>query len=172
LWKDLGRSDQAWQAWVDSIGKPAWEEQQPVQSEFAATHRVLPNVVLKDLDGNAWPADRFLHKTTIAVVWATWCAPCVKELPFVAQLAERFKTRDDVQVVSFNVDESPGLPVEFVRKNGYKFPVLPAKDFAESLMPFLSIPRTWIIRDGAIVEEAEGFGNGDRWSERVVAQMK
>jgi len=40
-------------------------------------------------------------------------------------------------------------------------------------MPYLSIPRTWIIRDGAIVEETEGFGgDGDRWVERVAGQVK
>lgn len=58
----------------------------------------------------------------------------------------------------------------FLDKTGYKFPVLAAKNFAEDLMPYLSIPR---IRDGAIVEETEGFGgDGDRWVEAVVGQVK
>jgi thiol-disulfide isomerase/thioredoxin len=134
---------------------------------------VLPKVALKDLDGNEWPADRLAAKTTIAVVWATWCGPCLKELPSFAKLAEQLKDRRDVQVVSFNIDENPGLVKAFLDKTGYKFPVLPAKNFAEDLMPYLSIPRTWIIRDGAIVEETEGFGgDGDRWVERVAGQVK
>jgi hypothetical protein len=40
-------------------------------------------------------------------------------------------------------------------------------------MPYLSIPRTWIIRNGVIVEEAEGFdGDGNRWIEQVAAEVK
>jgi len=172
LWKDLGRSDEAWQAWVDSIQRPTWEEQKPMQAGFAAVHRVLPNVALKDLNGNEWSADR-LMKTTIAVVWATWCEPCRKELPYFAKLADQLKGRTDVQVISFDTDENPETAKQFVEKSGYSFPVLSAKNFAEDLMPYLSIPRTWIIRDGVIVQEIEGFGaDGDQWVERVAAQAK
>jgi thiol-disulfide isomerase/thioredoxin len=173
LWKDLGRSDETWQAWVDSIPPPPGWTTLPRPDGFIAVHRVVSNVVLKDLDGTAWPSDRFLRKTTIAVVWATWCGPCLKELPYFNQLFERFKSREDVQVVSFDVDENPGLAEEFVRKHGYRFPVLLAKHAAERLMPYLSIPRTWIIREGTMVEENDGFsGDGAQWVERVVAQAK
>jgi thiol-disulfide isomerase/thioredoxin len=171
LWKDLGRPDDAWQAWVDSI--PKYEQNRPPTFAFAAVHRPLAKIALKDLDGNEWPPDRFASKTTIAVVWATWCAPCVQELPYFAQLVERLKDRTDVQVVSFNTDENPGLAKSFIQKNGYKFPVLIAKNFAEDLMPYLSIPRTWIIRDGSVVEEAEGWGlSWNQWLDRIVAQVK
>jgi len=174
LWKDLGRSDQDWQAWVDSIPPPVWTPRPTTPiPEFVMVHRVLPKIALKDLDGNAWPTDRFVEKTTIAVVWATWCGPCVKELRFFAKLADQLKERRGVQVISFNIDENLGLAEEFVHKHGYTFPVLPALSFAEDLMPYLSIPRTWIIREGAIVEESEGFANdGDQWVDRLIARVK
>jgi len=172
LWKGLGRSDEAWQAWVDSIPRPAWKGQNLKQGDFAAIHRPLPKVALKDLDGNEWPADR-LAKTTIAVVWATWCEPCRNELPFFAKLAERLKDRTDVQVVSFNTDENPEVAKKFVEQQGYRFQVLAAKNFAEDLMPYFSIPRTWIIRNGVIVDEGDGFGgDGEQWVERVVTLVK
>ncbi len=172
LWKNLGRSDEAWQAWVDAIPRPAWREGKPAPAGFAAVHRPLPRAALKDLDGKEWPADR-LAKTTVAIVWATWCQPCRGELPYLEKLAERLKGRGDVQVVSFDTDDNPETAKRFVAKYGYTFPVLSAKNFAEDLMPYFSIPRTWIIRDGVIVEEAEGFGgDGDEWVERLAAQLK
>lgn len=59
------------------------------------------------------------------------------------------------------------------RGPGYAFPALVAKNFAEDLMPYFSIPRTWIIRNGEIAEEAGGFaGDGDAWVERVAARVK
>jgi hypothetical protein len=94
-------------------------------------------------------------------------------LPFFAKLAERLKDRSDVQVVSFDTDENPAGVKPFLDNHGYTFPVLLAKNFAEDLMPYFSIPRTWIIRDGAIVQESEGFGgDGDKWVERVAALLK
>jgi len=40
-------------------------------------------------------------------------------------------------------------------------------------MTYLSIPRSWIIRNGVIVEEAQGFAdNGNQWSEHVAAAAK
>jgi thiol-disulfide isomerase/thioredoxin len=172
LWKDLGRSDQAWQAWVESIPRPAWKGQAEAPAGFVPVHRALPKVALTDLDGNQWPPER-LAKTTVAVVWATWCEPCRRELPFFAKLAERLKDRSDVQVIAFTVDENPETARQFVRQNGYLFPVLSAKNFSEDAMPYFSIPRTWIIRNGVIVQEAEGFsGDGGQWIERAAAQLK
>jgi thiol-disulfide isomerase/thioredoxin len=173
LWKELGRTDEAWQQWMYSIPRPAWREPAPTtQAEFAAVNRALPKVALKDVSGSEWPAER-MAKTTVAVVWATWCQPCVRELPYFARLAERLKDRADVQAVSFATDDNPETARLFLEKNGYSFVALAAKNFAEDLMPYFSIPRTWIIRDGAIVREAEGFsGDGDRWVERVLALVK
>ena len=172
LWKDLGRTDEAWQQWVDAIPPSAWREPAPAPAGFAAVHRPLPKVVLRDLDGNEWQGDR-LTKTTIATVWATWCEPCRKELPYFAKLAERLKDRADVQVISFNTDDNPETARQFVEQHGYRFPVLSAKNFAEDLMPYFAVPRTWIIREGAIVEEALGFGgDGEQWVERVAARFR
>lgn len=65
------------------------------------------------------------------------------------------------------------LAKSFMQKNGYKFPVLIAKNFAEDLMPYFFIPRTWIVRDGSVAEEAEGPGlSWDQWVDRIVAQVK
>lgn len=174
LWKALARSDEAWQTWVDSIpSRPSWMGQNRKQEEFATVHRPLPKVALKDLDGDEWRSDRLAKTTTIAVVWATWCEPCRNELPYFAKLAERLKDRSDVQAVSFNTDENPETAKKFVEQLGYKFRVLSAKNFAEDLMPYLSIPRTWIIRNEVIVEEAEGFGgNGDQWVEKIAGKLK
>ncbi len=174
LWKELGRPDDAWQAWVDSLPHADLPQRKiTARPAFEAVHRPLPAARLLDLDGNPWPADRFRGTTTIAVVWATWCRPCVEELPYVSRLAERLKDRADTQVISLNTDEDPALARQFVETHGYKFPVLAAKNFAEDLMPYFAIPRTWIIRNGAIVEESEGFiGDGDQWVDRVLAEVK
>ena len=45
-------------------------------------------------------------KFTYIDVWATWCGPCKKEIPFMAQLVEKFKGNDKVMFLSISIDEN------------------------------------------------------------------
>jgi len=173
LWKELGGSDEAWNQWVNAAPELAQPRTPPAGSEFKAVNRPLPEFSLQDVAGNAWTLGRFKGKTTLAVVWATWCVPCVQELPYFAKLAEKLKDRADVQVVSFNTDQNIGAVEAFLKENKYAFPVLLAQHFADDFMPVFFIPQTWIIRDGTLIAERAGFG-GDRekWQETVIAQVK
>jgi thiol-disulfide isomerase/thioredoxin len=173
LWKDLGGSDEGWNQWINSALESAQPGTKPSGPEFSAINRTLPDFSLKDLAGNTWTLARFKGKTTVAVLWATWCGPCVQELPYFAKLAEKLKDRDGVQVVSFNTDQSIGAVEAFLKETGYAFPVLLAQRFADDQMAVMSIPRTWIIRDGVLIAESTGFG-GDRekWPDAVIAQLK
>jgi thiol-disulfide isomerase/thioredoxin len=173
LWKELGGSDEAWSQWISATPEPVQPRTQAARAAFTPANRPLPEFSLKDIAGNTWTLARFKGKTTIAVVWATWCAPCREELPYFATLAERLKDRHDVQAVSFNTDENSGAVELFLKQRGYTFPVLLAQHFAEDLMPYFSIPRTWILRDGVLVAESAGFsGDREKWPDDVIAQIK
>ena len=51
--------------------------------------------------------------------------------------------------------------------------MLSAKQYAEDLMPELAIPRTWIIKNGAIAKEYVGFAaNGDKWVEEILSGLQ
>jgi len=173
LWKELGGSDEAWNQWIDFTPESDKPRTGPARPEFTALNRPLPDFSLKDVAGETWTLARFKGKTTIAVVWATWCAPCLQELPYFAKLAEKLKDRAGVQVVSFNTDQNVGAVEAFLKEKKYAFPVLLAQQLADDLMAVFSIPRTWIIRDGILAEESTGFG-GDRekWPDAVIAQVK
>jgi thiol-disulfide isomerase/thioredoxin len=173
LWKELGGSDEAWNQWIDFTPESDKPRTEPARPVFAAINRPLPDFSLKDVAGDTWTLARFKGKTTIAVVWATWCAPCLQELPYFAKLAEKLKDRAGVQVVSFNTDQNVGAVEAFLKEKKYAFPVLLAQQLADDLMAVFSIPRTWIIRDGILAEESTGFG-GDRekWPDAVIAQVK
>jgi thiol-disulfide isomerase/thioredoxin len=173
LWTGLGGSDETWVWWVNAIPDPARQQNLPAHVEFAAVNRTLQEFSLKDAAGQTWTLARFKGKTTIAIVWATWCQPCRAELPYLAKLAATLKDRNDVQVISFNTDENIGAVEPFLKQSGYTFPVLFAQHFAEDLMPYFAIPRTWIIRDGVLTAESVGFG-GDwqKWQDEIAAQLK
>lgn len=172
LWKDLGGSDEGWNQWVAAIPNPSVKGP-AVPATETAVNRELPAMSVKDTSGELWTLDRLKGKTTIAIVWATWCAPCIAELPYFAKLAGRVKGRDDVLAISFNTDENVALAESFLKKREYVFPALAAKQYAEDLMPYFSIPRTWIIKNGVIVAESSGFGgDGDKWVEEMLGKLK
>jgi thiol-disulfide isomerase/thioredoxin len=176
----LGGSDEGWQQWASSIPASAAAAARntapsPTQAsrDTPALERKLPPFSLRDIRGEQWTLERFQGKTVIAVVWASWCEPCRAELPYFAKLAERLSGRPDVIALSFNTDENPAIAESFAASQGYKFPVLLAKQYAEDLMPEFAIPRTWIIKNAAITSDHVGFGpNGQKWINEVVAELK
>lgn len=176
LWKDLGGSDEGWQEWAASIADATPKTPAPAapdRPEFAAVNRKLPPLSARDTEGNLWTLDRLAGKTTIAVVWATWCEPCRAELPYFGKLVEKLKGRDDVLAISFNTDDNLAIAQAFAKSSGYAFTIVGAKQYAEDLMPLFAIPRTWIIHNGAITEEHVGFGrDGDKWVEEMLSRLK
>jgi thiol-disulfide isomerase/thioredoxin len=171
LWQQLGGTNEGWQQWTNPVAVAAVSKAEP--ADGSRPNRSLPPLAVKDLQGSSWTLDRLAAKTTIAIVWATWCEPCRAELPYFAKLAERVKGRDDVLAVSFNIDDNIALAADFARSKGYTFPVLAARQYAEGLMPVFAVPRTWIIRNGEIAREYQGFGkDGDKWVEEMLAALQ
>lgn len=68
----------------------------------ASENMTLPNVDLLDPDGKSFRIDSFKGKLTLVNFWATWCAPCVVELPSLQKLAEHYKNQMNVVAVSLD----------------------------------------------------------------------
>ena len=81
------------------------------ESKIAAwdkTHSGVPapDITLDLADGKQVQLkDIAKGKFTYIDVWATWCGPCKKEIPFMAQMVEKFKGNDKVQFISISIDE-------------------------------------------------------------------
>lgn len=64
----------------------------------------MPDITLERPDGTRVSASSLRGKFTYVDVWATWCGPCCKEIPFVEKLVEQMKDNEKLQFVSFSVD--------------------------------------------------------------------
>lgn len=61
-----------------------------------------------------------LHgKTVLLNIWATWCAPCIKEMPSLDRL-QGLRGGDDFEVVTISVDRTQLEPAKFFTENGIK----------------------------------------------------
>ncbi len=89
-------------------------------------------------------------KVTLVNFWASWCPPCVKEIPSMNSLLAQYQDQD-FQLVSINFKESPELIRRFMEKVKVDFPVLQDPDGMTSAQwDIFAFPSTFIL-------DKEGF---------------
>jgi len=69
-----------------------------------------PDYVFKDAEGRDVRFNDFKGRVAVVNLWATWCAPCKIEMPTLAALAEHYKDREDVAVVTISMDVDKAVP--------------------------------------------------------------
>ena len=79
--------------------------------------------VVKDLGGKTLSLADLRGKIAVIDFWATWCKPCVQELPELAAYHERLTDRKDVVLLSVNVGEKRAEVKAFLEAARVSFPV-------------------------------------------------
>jgi len=135
--------------------------------------KALPEVTVRDPDGEQLELDSLTGKPVLLNLWATWCAPCVKELPTLQAIANRA----DVGVEVVTVSQDSGEPAE-VQKflDGRGLAQLPAWINSEGALPFhlgaQTLPLT-VLYDAEGKEVWRWFGDRD-WTDaesfRLIAE--
>jgi len=161
LWEEAGGSKEVWEALA---ARPAAPRPAAIQTalEYRAWQGValpLPEMNLQDLLGKTWTLASLKGKSTFVSVWATWCAPCMEELPHLQKLYELARARDGVQVITLNLDENPGEVEPFMKSRNYTFPVvLSARKYVEGVTEHFTIPMNWLVdRSGVLEQKSNGF---------------
>ncbi|ELR72416.1 thiol-disulfide oxidoreductase [Fulvivirga imtechensis AK7] len=115
------------------------------------------NFMLKDLEGKTINLEDYKGKVIFMNLWATWCPPCVAEMPGIQELYEEVKS-DDIVFIMLSMDDSEVKPKKFIEKKGYTFPVYMAASRVPDIYRSPSIPTTFVISaDGRIVSKKVGM---------------
>jgi len=152
----------------------------PETTRFAAVDRpaavparpgdAMPAIILPDVDGTPVDFAGFAGRPLLINVWASWCGPCVEEMPMLAAFAAA-QPSDGVQVVGLAIDTPEGVR-DFLDRVPVTYPIVieqPAPDDAsvrlgnaQGLLPYTVL----VGADGKIVKQKLGpFADGEveRW---------
>jgi peroxiredoxin len=119
-----------------------------------------------DIDGKTFHLSDHVGKQVILIdFWATWCQPCLAEMPHLEAMQDKYK-KDGLLVVAVSMDgpESIADVPAFAKRNSMNFPVLLDEDssIASIYNPRKSAPLSTIIdRSGRIAAVREGYTPGD-----------
>lgn len=135
--------------------------------------RTAPDFELHSLNGKPLRLSGLRGRTVVLNFWATWCAACRVETPWLVDLQERLGGR--LQVVGVSMDE-PGTRgvAEFVRANRVPYPVLlGGKAIAPDYGGVRLLPQTFLIdRSGRVVESLTGIESRKLLEERIRRVLK
>ena len=117
------------------------------------------NLTLHTLDGKQTSLRNLKGKVIFLNLWASWCPPCIAEMPGIAQLYRQTDT-SRVAFVMLSLDENPAKARKLMKRKGFTFPAY----FPGSTMPAVyatrSIPTTFVIsKRGEIVVRHEGMAD-------------
>ena len=120
-----------------------------------------PDFTLRNLQSNLEGLVDHKDKVIILNFWATWCAPCLEEMPAFEKLYRRYRSQM-VTVLAVSLDKGDISKVKgFVDTNNLTFPVLIDSDgVAEKLYPSFTIPFTYVIdKEGRVAARVDGAKN-------------
>jgi thiol-disulfide isomerase/thioredoxin len=162
-------------AFVLAIVTPAEAANQP-WVEDAKVEFQLPDLQGRLVDSS----DREVAgKVLLVDLWATWCPPCISEIPTFVELQSRFRDRGLIIVaIAFEAEERPDLRrkhlQEFIAEHGINYLVLdggPPEDF-ESALPSVRNVRGFPVeilvdRTGRVAKARNGYGFKKSWARKL-----
>jgi thiol-disulfide isomerase/thioredoxin len=116
--------------------------------------------VLRDLQDAPVPFETYKGRVVFLNLWATWCPPCVAELPAIANLAGNPRLKD-VAFLCVSTDESPEPVHSFLKGKNWPMTILRATDLPQGFATE-AIPATFVIApDGRVVVADVGSAQWD-----------
>lgn len=116
---------------------------------------------LKDINGKLYEMGDYRGRVVVVNFWATWCTPCIKEIPSLNNLRNLLKDKP-FQLISINYAETPDTIREFMKMVNVEFPVLVDEQGLEAAKwKVIVFPSTFIIGADGVIRY--GVNAGIEW---------
>ncbi len=169
---DGGKKDQRDSAQETESALPAEEKISAAQIDFEA----------QDMDGNTVTSAVFQEaKLTMVNVWATYCNPCLNEMPELGELAGEYDS-DEFQIIGIISDvmedadqETIELAKSLIEQTGasYTHCLLSESLYYALLTDVAAVPTTFFIdENGEVIDTVVGAMDKSAWEERINALLE
>lgn len=113
-----------------------YAEENNVKADYSLT--------LTTLEGESVSLADFRGKAIFMNFWATWCAPCLAEYPFIESLYDEMKN-ENVVFLMIGTDNDPAIVQKFITAKGYKTPVYRLAGVVPEMYQVRTLPTTFVI---------------------------
>jgi peroxiredoxin len=124
-----------------------------------------PNFTVQSLDGKTYELSKLRGKTVLVNFWATWCKPCIVEMPSMQKAYNQLR-KQNVEILAISIDSNPKEIQQFLDNNlqqHLSFPIFFDKDKKVSTsFGTFQVPETYIVdRTGRITDKVLGIREWD-----------
>jgi thiol-disulfide isomerase/thioredoxin len=152
-----------------SCTKTVEESTDTTATTESAAVQTLPaqfsGVVFKNMQGNSVDLASLADKVVFINFWATWCGPCIKEMPSLQAFYNKYQANPGVEFLVVEIDNRPDLAQKFVDEHKFTFPIYSAASQVPPTLLGQAIPTTVILdKKGDVAYRHEGmsdFVSGD-----------
>ncbi|KYG74532.1 thiol-disulfide isomerase/thioredoxin [Roseivirga ehrenbergii] len=120
------------------------------------------NFRLVNEEGNKIDVRDLKGKTLFINIWATWCPPCVAEMPNINSLYNKIENKDDIVFLMISHDDEMRTAQSWVKRKGFDFPVFKLASPLPDVFETEVVPSTFVVSpEGKIVVSKTGMANYD-----------
>lgn len=116
-----------------------------------------------DRDGTVRSIGQYEGSVLFVNIWATWCPPCIAEMPSIKALYDDLSDHDDITFLLVSMDEEFERAEQFMnRRNMNDLPIYHFRSREPGILESSMIPTTYVItKDGRIAMEKQGLAKYD-----------
>lgn len=118
---------------------------------------IAPDFTRNDLSGRPLRLDQFRGRVVLLNFWATWCGPCIEEIPVFSRWQRQYGDAG-LQVIGISMDDDEAAVKRFLAKHGVPYPILMGDaKLGESFGGVYGLPQSFLIdAHGRIVFRSVG----------------
>jgi thiol-disulfide isomerase/thioredoxin len=122
-----------------------------VQGAELAVGKAAPDFTFTSAEGKPMSLSSYRGKPVALHFWATWCGPCIRELPLISALTTT--KNQDLTVLAVNCAETAGDVADFLGRTKVTLNVVMDQDYRISqLYRINAIPQTYLIDEAGIIQ--------------------
>ena len=131
------------------------------------------SLFISQVNGDSLDLAELNSKVIIVNFWATWCGPCLVEIPELIDIQDKYDT-SDVQIIGISVDDNEAIVKRFMNINPFNYPVA-MDNYAmnQKFGPVTSIPSTFVLDNSlTILHKFRGYQKRETIEAMIISLLK